>query len=154
MICNSAEVLARWRKFQEERVTYVNKKHPQWKVEIKQDTNVFDSPYGGEWQAQQYNNYTHHWSELMKRCNRKLKGPLLSEKPYTIYSLRATRAMELLHLGVDVAVAAKSLGHSAQMILRVYAQLPVRSQAMKAAIAGIEFGSFEKAVRQDRRSNR
>ena len=55
--------------------------------------------------------------------------------------------MELLHLGVDVAVAAKSLGHSAQMMLRVYAQLPVRSQAMKAAIAGIEFGRTKDDVR-------
>ena len=145
--CNSAEVLARWRKFQEERVAYVNKKHPQWNVELTPDTKVFDSPYGGEWQPQQYNNYTHHWLELMRRCYGKLKGPLLSEKPYTIYSLRSTRAMELLHLGVDVAVAAKSLGHSAQMMLRVYAQLPVRSQAMKAAIAGIEFGRTKDDVR-------
>ena len=55
--------------------------------------------------------------------------------------------MELLHLGVDVAVAAKSLGHSANMMLRVYAKLPVRSQAVKAAIAGIEFGRKKDDVR-------
>lgn len=136
--CNCAEVLSKWKKYQEERVAYVNRKHPQWNVEITPDTKVFDSPYGGEWKPQLYNNYTFHWLELMRRCKDKLKGPLLSEKPYTLYSLRSTRAMQLLHLGVDVAVAAKSLGHSAQMMLRVYAQLPVRNQAMKAAIAGIE----------------
>lgn len=127
MTYNSNEALSKWKKFQEERVAYFNKKHPQRRIELTQDIKVFNSPLSGEWKSQGYNNYTFHWLELMRRCKDKLRGPLLSEKPYTIYSLRATRAMELLNLGVDVAVAAMSPGHSAQIMLKVYAQLPVRS---------------------------
>jgi hypothetical protein len=52
-----------------------------------------------------------------------------------------------LHLGVDVAVAAKSLGHSASTMLRVYARLPVRSQAMKVAINSIHFGKKKEDIR-------
>ena len=145
--CNSAEVLSRWKKFQQERLDYVNKKHSLWNMEMTPDTRVFDSPIDGDWKQSGYNVFTTAWLELRRRAEDKLKGPLLSDHPYTIYSLRSTRAQELLHLGVDVAVAAKSLGHSANMMLRVYAKLPVRSQAMKAAIAGIEFGKKRDDVR-------
>lgn len=138
--CNSAEVLARWRKFQLERLAYVNKKHPLWNLEITPDTKVFDSPVDGEWKQSRWNVFTTTWRDLLNSIKDELRGPLLSNHPYSIYSLRATRAQELLRLGVDVAIAAKSLGHSASTMVKVYARLPVREQAVKAAVAGIEFG--------------
>ena len=138
--CNSAEVLSRLKKFQLERVAYLNKKYPATPIELTPDTKVFDYAMGGNWISTKYDTYTKTWIELMERAKDRLKGPLLSDEPYHIYSLRSTRAQELLHLGVDVAVAAKSLGHSASTMLRVYARLPVRSQAMKAAVDGIQFG--------------
>jgi integrase len=144
---NSAEVLARWKKFQVERVAFLNKKYPAIPMELTRDTKVFDFPMGGDWKPTDYSTYTETWRMLMERAEPKLKGPLLSDKPYRIYSLRSSRAQELLNLGVDVAVAAKSMGHSASTMLRVYARLPVRSQAMKAAVAGITFGKRKKDSR-------
>ena len=145
--CNSAEVLARWKKFQMERLEYLRQKHSYFNLQLTPDTKVFESPVNGEWKQQGYSVFTQTWKELIKRAEPNLKGPLLSEHKYSIYSLRATRAQQLLELGVDVAIAAKSLGHSANMMLRVYAKLPVREQAMKAAIAGIEFGKRKSDLR-------
>ena len=144
---NSAEVLARWKRFQLERLKYVKEKHSLWSVELTPDTKVFSSPVNNEWHQAGYNVFNDTWRELIKRAKPVLKGPLLSEHDYSIYSLRASRAMELLRLGVDVAIAAKSLGHSPSMMLRVYAQLPVREQSVKAAIAGIEYGKRKEDTR-------
>ena len=145
--CNSAEVLARWKRFQLERVAYLNKKNPATPIELTPDTKVFDRAVGGEWRATSYNTYTDTWRDIIQMAGDRLKGPLLSEEPYHIYSLRSTRAQELLHLGVDVAIASKQMGHSASTMLRVYARLPVRSQAMKVAINSIEFGKKRSDVR-------
>lgn len=145
--CNSAEVLARWKKFQKERLAYLKEKHPAWNIDWSDDNKVFDSPQSSDWKGCSYSVFTNSWNEVMDRAEPDLLGALLSNEPYTIYSLRATRAQELLSLGVDVAIAAKSLGHSANMMLKVYARLPVREQAMKAALAGIEFGRKKSDVR-------
>ena len=145
--CNSAEVLARWRRFQKERLAYVQKKHPTWNIQWSDDNKVFDSPINAEWRGNNYSVLTKSWRSIMERAEPELRGPLLSSHSYNIYSLRATRAQELLTLGVDVAIAAKSLGHSANMMLKVYSRLPVREQAMKAAISGIEFGKRKSDVR-------
>ena len=144
---NSAEVLARWKRFQLERLKYIQKKHSLWTVELTPDAKVFSSPVNNKWHQAGYNVFNETWRELIKRAKPVLKGPLLSKHDYTIYSLRASRAMELLRLGVDVAIAAKSLGHSPSMMLKVYAQLPVREQSVKAAIAGIEFGKRQDDTR-------
>jgi integrase len=75
----------------------------------------------------------------------KLRGARLSQRPYTIYSFRATRAQELLELGVDVALAARQLGHSPNMMMKVYAKLPLRERATKEA-ARIEFGKRDTSL--------
>ena len=62
-----------------------------------------------------------------------------SEHKYTIYSLRATRAQELMDMGVDVYLAASQLGHTVAILEKVYARLPQRRRATTEA-AHIEFG--------------
>lgn len=145
--CNSAEILSRWKKFQQERLDYVNAKHSLWNMEMTPDTKVFSSPIDNEWHQAGYNVLNTAWRDIKELAKPVLKGPLLSEHTYTMYSLRSTRAMELLRLGVDVAIASKQLGHSPSMMLKVYAQLPVREQGTKAAIAGIEFGKRKEDIR-------
>ena len=63
----------------------------------------------------------------------------MSDHKYTIYSLRSTRAQELMDMGVDVYLAATQLGHTVAMLEKVYARLPQRRRATKEA-AHIEFG--------------
>ena len=75
----------------------------------------------------------------MSRCQSRLKGPLMSTHNYTMYSLRSTRAQEMMDLGVDVYLAATQLGHSVAILEKVYARLPQRRRATKEA-AHIEFG--------------
>jgi integrase len=82
---------------------------------------------------------------ILSRLEGKLKGARLSERPYTIYSFRATRAMELLELGVDIGLAAKQLGHSPTVMLRTYARLPLRERATREA-ARIEFGKRDTSL--------
>jgi integrase len=134
---NSAQTLGRLRKWTRERVDYLNKKNSR-SLEITEDTRMFDNPLSGEWKTQMYNNWTKSWHDLLARCEG-LKGPILSEKPYTIYSLRSSRAQWMLEQGVDLAVATKQLGHSPQMLLSTYSRLPVRERAVKEA-AHIEYG--------------
>ena len=77
----------------------------------------------------------------MSRCQSRLKGPLMSDHKYTMYSLRSTRAQEMMDLGVDVYLAATQLGHSVAMLEKVYARLPQRRRATKEA-AHMEFGKI------------
>jgi integrase len=82
---------------------------------------------------------------ILDRMEGKLRGARLSQRPYTVYSFRATRAQELLELGVDVALAARQLGHSPNMMMKVYAKLPLRERATKEA-ARIEFGKRDTSL--------
>ena len=83
--------------------------------------------------------------DIMRGLDGSLRGARLSERPYTQYSFRSTRAQELLELGVDVALAAKQLGHTPGMLLKVYARLPLRERATREA-ARIEFGKTNNSL--------
>ena len=74
----------------------------------------------------------------MDRCGDKLKGPIMSDHKYTIYSLRSTRAQELMDMGVDVYLAATQLGHTVA-ILRRYMH-DYRNGDSYTEAAHIEFG--------------
>ena len=63
----------------------------------------------------------------------------MSDHKYTMYSLRSTRAQEMMDLGVDIYLAATQLGYSVAMLEKVYSRLTQRRIATKEA-APIEFG--------------
>ena len=142
---NSAEVLATWKRDLRE---YLDKYGLHFELErdkedglpvIPDDTLVFALPDKNEWKLPPYNTLNVRWRDLIEQLEGQLKGPQMSEHPYTIYSLRSSRAQELMDLGVDVYLASTQLGHSVAVLEKIYARLPQRRRATKEA-AQMEFG--------------
>jgi integrase len=138
---NSAETLARWKKWQKD---YLNQMQSReefrgYEYEVAENDLVFGIPEHNGVQITTYNTLNVNWRNIIKRCGDRLKGPLVSDHNYTIYSLRATRAQELMDMGVDVYLAATQLGHTVAILEKVYARLPQRRRATTEA-AHIEFG--------------
>ena len=106
---------------------------------ITEDDLVFAMPEANGVETTSYNTFNINWRKIIDRCGSKLKGPLMSDHQYTIYSLRSSRAQELMDMGVDVYLAATQLGHTVAMLEKVYARLPQRRRATKEA-AHIDFG--------------
>ena len=147
--CNAAEALSRWRKWQRQ---YLANHQAELRCVgltsavaadglpiIPDETLVFALPDKAGWKLSPYNTLNVRWRELITRASPDLKGPQLSEHPYTIYSCRSSRAQELMDLGVDVYLAATQLGHSVAILEKIYARLPQRKRATKEA-AVIDFG--------------
>ena len=132
---NSAEPLAQWKRWQNEYLVErkSNKRIHGYCYDIAEDDLVFGVPESDEVSITSYNTFNIYWRELMSRCQSRLKGPLMSDHKYTMYSLRSTRAQEMMDLGVDVYLAATQLGHSVAMLEKVYARLPQRRIATKEA---------------------
>jgi len=116
-----------------------NKRIHGYCYDITEDDLVFGIPESDEVSITNYNTFNIYWRDIMSRCQSRLKGPLMSTHNYTMYSLRSTRAQEMMDLGVDVYLAATQLGHSVAILEKVYARLPQRRRATKEA-AHIEFG--------------
>ena len=147
---NSAEVLARWKRDLRE---YLNKHELHFQLNgvelvkdkddglpiIPDDVLVFSLPDKNEWKLPPYNTIYVRWRILLNELKGNLKGAQMSEHHYTIYSLRSTRAQELMDMGVDVYLASTQLGHSVAVLEKIYARLPQRRRATKEA-AHIEFG--------------
>ena len=137
---NSAETLARWMSFQKEYLKAIQSRSVvAFDYEISEDDLVFGIPEHNGVQLTTYNTLNINWRKIIDRCGEKLKGPMMSEHKYTIYSLRSTRAQELMDMGVDVYLAATQLGHTVAILEKVYARLPQRRRATTEA-AHIEFG--------------
>ena len=136
---NSAETLSRWKKWQREYLDLMCAKGDGYQYEITEDDLVFGLPERDKVTITNYNTLNMNWRRIIDRCGTSLKGPIMSEHDYTIYSLRSSRAQELMDMGVDVYLAATQLGHTVAMLEKVYARLPQRRRATKEA-AHIEFG--------------
>ena len=156
---NSAETLARWKKWQSEYLKHIQSR-PEFRgfeYQVSENDLVFGIPEHNGINITTYNTLNINWRKIMDRCGKKLKGPMVSDHNYTIYSLRATRAQELMDLGVDVYLAATQLGHTVAILEKVYARLPQRRRATTEA-AHIEFGKrkdkskiveIEEVIRRD-----
>ena len=136
---NSAETLARWKSWQKEYLMDIQSRVVGFDYEVSEDDLVFGIPEHNGVQITTYNTLNINWRKIMDRCGDKLKGPMMSDHKYTIYSLRSTRAQELMDMGVDVYLAATQLGHTVAILEKVYARLPQRRRATTEA-AHIEFG--------------
>ena len=138
---NSAETLARWKKWQADYLKQMQSRDEfrGYEYEVAETDLVFGIPEHNGVQISTYNTLNVNWRNIINRCGGKLKGPLMSDHNYTIYSLRATRAQELMDMGVDVYLAATQLGHTVAILEKVYARLPQRRRATTEA-AHIEFG--------------
>ena len=136
---NSAEALSRWKRWQKEYLLYMREHGNGYAYEIAEDDLVFGIPERDTVRITSYNTLNINWRNIIKRCSSSLKGPIMSDHQYTIYSLRSTRAQELMDMGVDLYLAATQLGHTVAMLEKVYARLPQRRRATQEA-AHIEFG--------------
>ena len=156
---NSAETLARWKKWQTDYLKQMQSRYEfrGYEYEVAETDLVFGIPEHNGVQITTYNTLNVNWRNIINRCGGKLKGPLMSDHNYTIYSLRATRAQELMDMGVDVYLAATQLGHTVAILEKVYARLPQRRRATTEA-AHIEFGKrkdsnqiveIEEVIRRD-----
>lgn len=135
---NSAETLARWKNWQKEYLMDIQSRFGGFDYELSENDLVFGIPEHNGIQITTYNTLNINWRKIIQRCGNKLKGPMMSEHKYMIYSLRATRAQELMDMGVDVYLAATQLGHTVAILEKVYARLPQRRRATTEA-ARIEF---------------
>jgi integrase len=136
---NSAEALSRWKLWQKQYLSLMQQCGNGYNYEISEDDLVYGIPERDAVTITSYNVLNINWRSIIDRCGSKLKGPIMSDHKYTIYSLRSTRAQELMDMGVDVYLAATQLGHTVAMLEKVYARLPQRRRATKEA-AHIEFG--------------
>ena len=137
---NSAGTLARWKKQAQDYLHLKQEKNALgYNYEITDNDYVFGLPLPEGVEVTSYNTLNKNWKKLMSKCEGKIKGPLLSERPYTIYSMRSSRAQQLMNEGVDVYLAANQLGHSVAMLEKVYARHHQRRRATTEA-AAIEFG--------------
>lgn len=143
--CNAAQPLARWKRILRE---YLDKHEEHFKhngIELKRseedglpiipdDAPIFSVPEKNEWIECHSTSYNYHWRTLIKLCGDELRGPILSPHQYTLYSMRSSKAQELMENGVDVYVAAKLMGHTPDILYRIYQRLPQRQRAKKEAI--------------------
>ena len=136
---NSAEALSRWKAWQRQYLLLMKQRGNGYDYEIAEDDLVFGVPERDAIKITSYNTLNINWRNIIDRCGSSLRGPIMSDHKYTIYSLRSTRAQELMDMGVDVYLAATQLGHTVAMLEKVYARLPQRRRATKEA-AHIEFG--------------
>ena len=104
---------------------------------------VFAIPEKNEWKKAVYSTIWDQWSSLMELAKDDIRGPLLSPHPYTLYSLRASRAQEMFELGVDPFLAAKQMGHKVDVMSQIYARMPSRKRAINEA-AQLPFGEVRK----------
>ncbi len=136
---NSAEALSRWKAWQRQYLLLMKQRGNGYDYEIAEDDLVFGVPERDAIKITSYNTLNINWRNIIDRCGSSLRGPIMSDHKYTIYSLRSTRAQELMDMGVDVYLAATQLGHTVAVLEKVYARLPQRRRATKEA-AHIEFG--------------
>lgn len=136
---NSTEVLARWKRWQKEYLSRMKECGNGFTYEITEDDLVFGLPERDAVTITSYNTLNINWRNMIGGCAHRLKGPVMSDHKYTIYSLRSTRAQELIDMGVDVYLAATQLGHTLAILEKVYARLPQRRRVTQEA-AHIEFG--------------
>ena len=148
--CNAAQALARWKRIIRE---YLDKYEEHFRYNgveltrsehdglplIPDDVKVFSIPERNEWTENDVTIYDYHWRTLIKRCKSELRGPILSPHPYCLYSLRSSKALELMENGVDIYLASRLMGHSPEILMKIYNRLPSRRRAKREAVP-IEYG--------------
>lgn len=133
--CNGAERLLKWREWLGE---YVKGKpgFPQ----ITPKSPVFALPQSGSWRRLTHSSYQGAFRDtLMENLKDRLRGAEMTARPYHVYSFRSTRAQELKANGVEIGLAAEQMGHTPDVMSKIYARLPVKALATREA-AKINYG--------------
>lgn len=129
--CDAANLLNNWREVQQQFCP----------VSLTGESLVFSVPTrDGATPGFCQNNMNIIWRKIVDRLAPRLQGPELSHRPYTPYSLRHSRAVELIDRGVGVYEAAKMLGHTVQTFERHYAPYLSRKRGAELVVAISERG--------------
>ena len=91
-----------------------------------------------------WNQYTigMNWREkIYKKLKEegKLVGHKLSEKPYTLYSMRSTFIEDHLIKGTDIFLLARIAGHDVKTLMQSYERMDIRRRAQE--ITSINWGA-------------
>jgi len=131
--CNCVNVFERWRKFQQDWLRERNMASG-----LKPSDMIWACPYRDMESTLSYSRYKEMWSDITKRLQGRLRGHIFSNKPYTLYSLRATFVEESLLAGKDVFLVAKAAGHSVDMLMKHYERIDPRRRAKE--LTDFEYG--------------
>jgi integrase len=124
--CDCAKLLTEWRTTQAECAG----------LSLPEDARVFSVPAkSGETPPFSHNSVNVAWREIIDSLAGKLKGSEFSAKPYTLYSLRHSRAVKLIDEGVGIYDAAKMLGHTVQVFEKHYAPYLSRKRGGELVVA-------------------
>ena len=133
--CQEYKELKRLRDFQ---IYHCKQKHEWWNLPAGEpDTYVFGHP-GAELRPHPYSNYSRCWEGIRKRVAHKLEGHFLSNKPYTIYSMRSSFIENNLIAGKDMFMIAKIAGHDPAMLMKHYERIDVRKRTRE--LSQIQYG--------------
>jgi hypothetical protein len=133
--CQEYKELKRLRDFQ---IYHCKQKHEWWNLPAGEpNTFVFGHP-GAELRPHPYSNYSRCWEGIRKRVQNKLEGHFLSNKPYTIYSMRSSFIENNLIAGKDMFMIAKIAGHDPAMLMKHYERIDVRKRTRE--LSQIQYG--------------
>ena len=76
-----------------------------------------------------YSVFGKSWKKIIDAVTNELKGHKLSERPYSIYSMRSTFIENNLLEGMDIFLLAQICGHSVQMLTKYYERMNIRMRA-------------------------
>ena len=132
--CNQGKELRRWMKFVREHMEEHNIK---W--ELNANSYVFANPWN-EMKPVHLRKVQKHWRDITDKLSNqgKLKGHRFSDKPYTLYSMRATFIEDHLLKGTDLFLLARIAGHDVKELMQSYERLDIRSRAKE--ITDIQYG--------------
>jgi len=123
--CDAASLLNRWREAQQQFCP----------VPLTGESLVFSVPTrDGATPEFSHNNMNIIWRKTIAKLEPRLQGPELSDRDYTPYSLRHSRAVELIDSGVGVYEAAKMLGHTVQTFEKHYAPYLSRKRGAELVV--------------------
>lgn len=102
---------------------------------------IFGNPRN-EMRTYNYSVFGKSWKKIIDAVTNELKGHKLSERPYSIYSMRSTFIENNLLEGMDIFLLAQICGHSVQMLTKYYERMDIRMRA--GEITHIYYGKTRK----------
>ena len=121
--CNLTELLDGWRDYQQGWIKDHNLKH-----EVTPNSYVWANPHN-EGKLYTYAYFRNSWQDSVGPIRHRLKGHWISDKPYTIYSMRTSFIEDQLMAGVSPLIVAEMAGHDIKILYKIYQKLNIRMMA-------------------------
>ena len=111
------------------------------------DDYVFANPLN-EFKPPHQNRVGRTWRLLVRHLQSegKLTGHKFSDKPYTLYSMRATFIEDHLIKGTDIFLLARIAGHDVKTLMQSYERMDIRKRAEEITNIGYGKKSTDRRV--------